>query len=240
MKRNVGSRGVFGPQTGGKLEDMVRALPERAEVLDYGCFGFDLHKRASALRGDLRHYAADFKEPDTRPEGVEFGLLDYETSRTVFEDDSFDFVVASHVIEHVQNPTVFFQELMRICKPGGLAYIESPSDNAALVKSDPDYRNRNFFSFWDDPTHVRPWSPAAFYRLALSFGCELQDSRYIGGIADKVVLPFARAAKAAGIMAGDITPYVWRANRWACYGAFRKPEGMRGAPGYGYVSLKPD
>lgn len=40
-----------------------------------------------------------------------------------FKDKSFDYVICSHVIEHVENPSIFLQELQRVAKRG---YIETP------------------------------------------------------------------------------------------------------------------
>lgn len=40
-----------------------------------------------------------------------------------FKDKSFDFVIASHVLEHTDNPEKFLSELMRVGKAG---YIETP------------------------------------------------------------------------------------------------------------------
>lgn len=40
-----------------------------------------------------------------------------------FKDKSFDFVIASHVLEHTDNPEAFLNELMRVGKSG---YIETP------------------------------------------------------------------------------------------------------------------
>lgn len=222
-----------------KLEDILRLLPVNASILDYGCFGFDLYKRASYVRDDLKHYAADFDAPEHCPENIEFGMFDLGTSRTQFRDDYFDCVVASHVIEHSQNPTELFAELVRICKPGGQIYIEAPSDKSVKVNSDPHYKNNNFYSFWDDPTHVRPWTPAAFYRLALSFGCELDESCYIGGHIDKLLWPFIKILTILKCIRCDTSPYIWRANQWACYGVFTKPKGISGHPDYKYISLKP-
>lgn len=40
-----------------------------------------------------------------------------------FKDNSFDFVIASHVLEHSRNPEKFISELQRVAKAG---YIETP------------------------------------------------------------------------------------------------------------------
>lgn len=41
-----------------------------------------------------------------------------------FKDKAFDFVVASHILEHMKEPEIFLAELMRIAKAG---YIETPN-----------------------------------------------------------------------------------------------------------------
>tara|TARA_Y100000296_G_scaffold82279_1_gene111150 strand:- start:983 stop:1642 length:660 start_codon:yes stop_codon:yes gene_type:complete len=47
-----------------------------------------------------------------------------EASSTPFEDKEFDFVIASHVAEHVEDLRLFLNELQRISKRG---YIEVPT-----------------------------------------------------------------------------------------------------------------
>ena len=42
-----------------------------------------------------------------------------------FKDQSFDYVVSSHILEHVDDPMKFISELCRVAKKG---YIESPSE----------------------------------------------------------------------------------------------------------------
>jgi len=34
------------------------------------------------------------------------------------EDNSFDEIIAKHIIEHLDHPQKFIQELCRVCKPG--------------------------------------------------------------------------------------------------------------------------
>ena len=113
----------------------------------------------------------------------------------VFESfcfDHFDLVIASHVLEHSTDPLALFCELARVTKPGGKLYIEAPSDRALLVNSDADVESHSFFSFWDDPTHRRPWPPAALYRLAILYGLIPRQCRYITSLKEKILLPLRR------------------------------------------------
>jgi 2-polyprenyl-3-methyl-5-hydroxy-6-metoxy-1,4-benzoquinol methylase len=44
-----------------------------------------------------------------------------------FEDGAFDVVVSSECIEHTRNPRLAVQELVRVCRPGGLIAITTPN-----------------------------------------------------------------------------------------------------------------
>jgi len=88
---------------------------------------------------DISEYAREFV-----PENCEFRVGDVR--EIPFENDFFDAVILSHVIEHIpiEHVPIAIGEVYRILKEGGLLYIETPSSS------------NNFF--WDVYTHVRPYS----------------------------------------------------------------------------------
>lgn len=45
-----------------------------------------------------------------------------------FEDNSFDFILCNHVLEHIPDDTLAMQELYRILAPGGIAILQIPQD----------------------------------------------------------------------------------------------------------------
>ncbi|MFV8226798.1 methyltransferase domain-containing protein [Christiangramia aquimixticola] len=45
-----------------------------------------------------------------------------------FEENSFDFILCNHVLEHIPDDTKAMQELYRILKPGGTAILQIPQD----------------------------------------------------------------------------------------------------------------
>ena len=47
-----------------------------------------------------------------------------DATKLPLKDKSFDFIIASHILEHMPNPAVFLQELQRVGKAG---YIETPN-----------------------------------------------------------------------------------------------------------------
>lgn len=144
--------------------DLVRALRPGAAVADVGCYGW-LLGAASRVSG-VHYLGVDRVEPPARPPHARFvrasdGAID-------LPDDHCDLAVASHVLEHVPNPIEFMAEVMRIVKPGGRLWIESPSELGCQSVASDDVEDQRFVSFWDDPTHIRPWTPGALYRLAIS------------------------------------------------------------------------
>ncbi len=63
------------------------------------------------------------------------------------EDNSVDFITLNAVIEHIKNPDHMFKEVRRVLKDNGLVFIRTPNWQM-------DYQN-----FYNDPTHVKPYSP---------------------------------------------------------------------------------
>lgn len=47
-----------------------------------------------------------------------------DAARMPFKDKAFDFVIASHILEHMSDPALFLQEMQRVAKAG---YIETPN-----------------------------------------------------------------------------------------------------------------
>ena len=145
----------------------IADLPSQSLVLDIGCFGWRL-AQACADKGHSM-IGLDRLEPPGRPASAGFAGMDGH--QLDLENDRGQLTVASHVLEHMDQPIAFFAELARVTAPGGLIWIEAPSELSAMPRASDDPSDQAFVSFWDDPTHVRPWTPAAFYRLALSCQC---------------------------------------------------------------------
>ena len=83
------------------------------KILDIGC-GYTAHNNASVICDvqDLSHFYKDKK------------FIRLKEKILPFKDKEFDFVIASHVIEHVEDVDYFIKELQRISLKG---YIELPT-----------------------------------------------------------------------------------------------------------------
>ena len=67
-----------------------------------------------------------------------------------FKDKTFDFVIASHVLEHSPDPERFLHELQRVAKAG---YIETPS--AFMERINPYWDHRSEVSVFDNVLMVK-------------------------------------------------------------------------------------
>ena len=83
------------------------------KVLDIGC-GFTANKYATTI-ADVQDFSNFYK-------GKNFVKI--ENNKLPFKDKEFDFVIASHVIEHVEDFEFFIRELERVSSKG---YIELPT-----------------------------------------------------------------------------------------------------------------
>ena len=82
-------------------------------VLDIGC-GYTAHERANVIC-DIQDLSDFYKDKK---------FIKLEKNTLPFKNKEFDFVIASHVIEHVKNVEAFISELERISNKG---YIELPT-----------------------------------------------------------------------------------------------------------------
>ncbi len=104
-------------------------------VLDVGS-GHQPHPRADVLLDN--DVSADFHRAGQRirlSERAPFVLGDAEC--LPFRRKSFDYVIVSHVAEHVSDPWRFCTELMRVSRAG---YIETPSKFGEILLSEPFHR----------------------------------------------------------------------------------------------------
>ena len=94
------------------LNKIIKENP-KWRILDIGC-GYRAHPNATVIADtqDLSNYYKDKK------------FIKINSKEFPFKDKEFDYVIASHVIEHVEDFKFFINELERISSKG---YIELPS-----------------------------------------------------------------------------------------------------------------
>ena len=104
-------------------------------ILDIGC-GYRAHPNATVI-ADVQDLSNYYKEKK---------FIRIKEKKLPFKDKEFDFVIASHVIEHVEDFEFFIKEIERISSKG---YIELPSrlgDNLVFENK----KDHIWWFFFDD------------------------------------------------------------------------------------------
>ena len=82
-------------------------------ILDIGC-GYSANEHATVICDTL----------DLKQHYKDRNFVKISGKELPFKDKEFDFVIASHVLEHVEDPELFLKEIQRVSKSG---YIEVPT-----------------------------------------------------------------------------------------------------------------
>ncbi len=96
--------------------------PSKVKILDFGCGSGEMVRQFQELGYDA--YGCDLKQkwlknpavPDAR-----FKTILMQPYRLPYEDEQFDVVFSSSVLEHAKNKMQCFWEIHRVLKPGGYA-----------------------------------------------------------------------------------------------------------------------
>jgi len=224
-----------------ELKMIYEKIPKNGKVLDVGCFGFTQMKFAVSLGlSQIEHFGVDYNDYTEIPSGFTYKRADLNKEALPFENDQFDLVIASHVIEHLSNPVEFFGECIRICKPGGYVHFEAPSERSIFLPGMPfDHEKFCSLSFFDDPTHIsRPWTPQAFYRLTKYYQCEPILTGYRVSWMHRIFFPVFLIHALITKNAFRLESIVWAAFGWACYLSLKKPLEIHGKPIFNYYIPK--
>ena len=113
------------------------------KILDLGCSLENYWPEANHF-ADIDDFEESFKKLNLKYTQI------FPDQKLPFQDKEFDFVILSHVMEHVPNLIEFKNEIERIGKAG---YIELPSklnDNIVFGCDEEKYGHKWWFEFDDD------------------------------------------------------------------------------------------
>ena len=100
-----------------------------------------------------------------------------------FKDNSFDFIICNHVLEHIPDDTKAMQELYRVLAPAGTAIVQVPYDAKREITfedntiTDQSERTRIFGQY----DHLRVYGMDYFKKLS-SVGFNVNALDYTSGI----------------------------------------------------------
>ncbi len=119
-----------------------------------------------------------------------------------FEDNSYDFIICNHVLEHIPDDRKAMSELYRILKPGGTGIFQIPQDLTRKETyedfsiTDPKDREKHFGQY----DHVRIYGKDFFNRLQ-AVGFKVNAVDYTNELTEEEVDRFR-------LMPGEVIPVV--------------------------------
>ena len=112
-------------------QKLGKIIKENKKILDVGCgSGFIASEMTKRYNLDRKNfYLIDIDNYLIFPEnkGMNFFSSDISFSKLPFANDSFDIVLSSQVIEHLENPFNYLREIERVLKPGGYFILSLPN-----------------------------------------------------------------------------------------------------------------
>ena len=151
------------------LDIGFRYLPKPIKgqrLLDIGCGNGDFLCSAQEAGWQVSGIEPDPKAADAaRQRGVDVtvGTVDLLAS----ESDCFDAITLSHVIEHVHEPKQLLHAVLRLLKPGGMVYIDTPN----IQSHGAELFGKNWRGM-ETPRHLVLFNPGSLTYLLSELGFE--------------------------------------------------------------------
>lgn len=123
-------------------------------------FNFELSSGMKVLdlgSGD-RFLKNEFEDRGIEYKDYDINDINFDTDKFNDRDNEFDLIVSLAVLEHLENPKLFLNECKRVLK-----------DNCFLYLSTPNWKYSRD-TFWNDPTHVKPYTEISLKNILLSVG----------------------------------------------------------------------
>lgn len=200
-----------------RARSFLAMIPQRqAKIVDYGC-GSGLFSRCLHEVSGARVHALDFH--DSPPPGI--GPADYRPfSRESELRDSADLLIASHVLEHEQDPVALIERMARLVRTGGHLIIEVPNIEC--------WGGRLFGSSWDGwylPYHRLHFSRRSLRAAVKQAGLEVvkESGATVPTMGRTLAKLFGRPYGLFFLLAGAVLHPV----QWAVERASRRPSALR-------------
>jgi len=167
-------------------------LKENLTVLDIGCgTGWALGQIAKMVNSNGSFYGVDIstqmieRAKEKFADNKQFHFVKSNAESIPFDNDLFNIIICSNSFHHYLNPNKALEEMYRLLKIGGKAFILDPTADSLIMKIIDNLTN--IF----DHSHVKLYSSKEFEKLILDsglsyFGCKKIEMHQKVHIGDKI------------------------------------------------------
>jgi O-antigen chain-terminating methyltransferase len=132
-------------------------------LLDYGCGPGDVLEVCQELNVPAIGLDNSYRSCQLSTQRG-FRVIHGDESSAALLGERFDAIFLQSVIEHLADPLGVLEKLIAMLPPGGLIFISAPTPCS---------------DFWDDPTHVRPFTSKSLEILAELLSLEVLEINYV-------------------------------------------------------------
>ena len=175
------------------IDQLVRPqLKQDSRLLEIGCGAGNLLVQASVQGSfpvalDLSMQAltfvrSRFQEFETGHEAIKgFACLQSIGEHLPFADESFDFILLSEVVEHLEEPHMSIHEASRVLRPGGRLLVTTPNYRSFWPIMEWTVDRLNMAPKMGGEQHISKFYPSTLYSLMTQSGLGVEYSGTIYG-----------------------------------------------------------
>ncbi len=110
-----------------RILELLHGVPQKAKILDIAC-GQGYVSETLFAKGYQNLHSADINSANFKLNRQRFHFKKVDANHPLpYRSGSFDVVISSETIEHLENPLQFLREVYRILKPKGVFILTTPS-----------------------------------------------------------------------------------------------------------------
>lgn len=161
------------------FERVVREYSIVGHLLDFGAGTGELARRMRRAAGIESVTCIDMVRHDAQADSAVRWDTGDLNDKTPYEDQIFDVIVASEVIEHLENPRFVVREWFRLLKPGGWLFFSTPNNESLRSILALLFRG-HYQAFGNEsyPAHITAILHKDIERIVKETGFELLGFRY--------------------------------------------------------------
>jgi 2-polyprenyl-3-methyl-5-hydroxy-6-metoxy-1,4-benzoquinol methylase len=179
LKAAEASKGISSGPSYELAHSLIKKHAPAGHVLEFGAGTGNFARRLAAEGFAKKISCADIlPRPEDLPTDLEWIVADLNNPLPV-PDETFDGIVSTEVVEHLENPRAVFREFHRVLQPGGWLVLTTPNQES-LRSLASLLLGRHFAAFLGTsyPAHITAVLEMDFTRICVETGFEPPKFHY--------------------------------------------------------------